>query len=181
MSDVAVVLSLSRAALRERMRAGFPVARDCLADTAWLGVSLGLPRWAERLSWKTFSKCFVCQPGTGALTGFNVRLRQDGIGAEPVPMRRNGRAITFGHFEVVATPPAGPGSDLPEGLTLDYGRGGNGWWNPISLLRDPIVALGPEPGAPMLGWSWLALGSGIGTPSYFVLSRIGRAEELLNG
>ena len=169
----AVVSTMSRPELRLQMHAGQPIDIATLGDTAWFGISLGLPGWVERLSWKTFCKCFRREPSTGRVFGWNVRLRQDGVGAPPVPLYREGRAITFGHFEVVPQVPRGPASDISRGLLLDYGKGDNGWWDPIGLLRDPLVALQPEAGAPLLGWSWVAIGPGIGTPSYFLLSRIG--------
>ena len=58
------------------------------------------------------------------------------------------------------------------GLLLDYGLGGNPPWDPLSRMRDPIVALAPGRSDLLLGWSYLDLGRiDVPTPSFFLLER----------
>ena len=43
------------------------------------GISLGLPAWVERLSWKKFAKAFHRDPRTQRLRGWNVRIEQGAL------------------------------------------------------------------------------------------------------
>src|SRR5215831_16064739 len=104
--DVARSLrNASREELRRRIVTGHPVDPAALEGWAYRGVSLGLPRFVEALTWKTFQKTFWRDPQTGRLLGWNVRLEQDGIDAPSRPKRKNGRPVTVWHYEVVS--PAG--------------------------------------------------------------------------
>ena len=162
------LLAMSRTELMKTLRAGHAIAPEALADTEYLGVSLGLPGWVDRLAWKTFMKTF--HSDDGVLRGWNVRLEQDGIEAVPRPKTKGAEPITFGHYKVR---PMGAGESYP-GLMLDYGAGGNGWWDPAGFLRDPLVALHPEQTDLLLGWSYVRLaGLSIGTPSFFALRKVG--------
>ena len=71
----------------------------------------------------------------------------------------------FGHYGLVAT---------PAGLVLDYGAGGNPWFDPTRLVRDPLVALAPGDPSRLLGCTLLAVGPlRVPTPSWFLLERAG--------
>ncbi len=165
--------------LRQALDAGHPVRPEDLDDSRYLGVSVGLPRWIEALSWKTFIKTFHRDPDTGVLRGWNVRIEQTGWEGEPTPKTRRGGPFTFGHYRVVGgegarrPPPAGA-------LLLDYGLGGNAPWDVMGVLRDPIVALEPGSAEWLLGGSWVDLGIGsFWTPAWFVLRRIGILDHLV--
>jgi hypothetical protein len=168
----AALLAMDRAGLRAVLRAGRPIDPDALADTAYRGVSLGLPAWVDRVAWKTFQKVFHRDPRTGRLRGWNVRVEQRGVDAPSTPRRKGGVPVTFGHFAVV--PLDGRRVPLPcgEGLLLDYGAGGNAALDPVRWLRDPIVAVVAGSAELLLGWSYLDLGvARVGTPSFFTLER----------
>jgi hypothetical protein len=83
-------VGLSRAALRDALRAGHDVDPRALDDTVYRGTSLGLPGVVDRLTWKTFRKVFHRDPITGALRGYNVRLEQRGLSGPSVPLVRAG-------------------------------------------------------------------------------------------
>jgi hypothetical protein len=172
------VLSMRRRELAEALGAGHPIDPRALDDAQYRGVSLGLPGWLERLTWKKFRKTFHRDPESGALRGWNVRLVQNGLDAPDEPMTRGDRAMTFGHYEVVD-----PGGAVPNGvrgLLIDYGRGGNGALDPAGRMRDPLVALEPGSVDRLLGWSYLDLGfATIGTPSYFLLVRDGPLVDVV--
>jgi len=166
------VIRMSRREFAELLACGHPVEVAALEDRELKGTALGLPRFIEALTWKKFRKVFHRDPATGVLRGWNVRLEQNGLGAPDVPQLRQGLPRTFGHYEVVPL----AGYKIPRrcgpGLMLDYGRGGNPWWDPTALMRDPIVAVNAGSSALLLGWSYLDLGIGcIGTPSFFCLER----------
>lgn len=154
------------------LRAGHPIEQGALDDTEYRGVSLGLPAFVERLTWKTFQKVFHRDPATGRLRGWNVRVEQRGLDAQSVPLRRRGEPVTFGHYEVVPLDPARAPKGLATGLLLDYGLGGGARLAPVGLVRDPVVAVNLGSAGLLLGWTWIELGSlQIGTPSFFLLER----------
>jgi len=169
------VLSLPRRALAELLAGGHAIDPAALDDTEYRGISLGLPRFVERLTWKTFQKVFHRDPITSRLRGWNVRIEQRGLDAASVPFVRRGAPRTFGHYEVVPY----DGRRLPRairrgipGLLIDYGRGGNGRFDPMRFMVDPLVALNAGSAELLLGWSYVDLGFlRFGTPSYFLLER----------
>ncbi|MBS1121640.1 MAG: hypothetical protein H6Q90_3868 [Deltaproteobacteria bacterium] len=163
MTTRAVVLAASRAELRTLLASGHSIDSSRLDDTVYRGISLGLPAWVERLSWKKFAKVFHRDARTGRLRGWNVRIEQDGLDRPWRARVRDGQPWTFGHFAVVAE---------RDRLLLDYGAGGNPRMDPLNALRDPLVALRAGSVELLLGWSYLALGPArIPTPSYFLLER----------
>lgn len=177
-SDLADLLSADRSQLGAAMRGGHAIDPTSLDNSAYRGVSLGLPRWVEALSWKTFMKCFSREEESGRLCGWNVRLEQDGISAPCRPKtRRGGQAHRFGYFGVVKPSDYGVADHFCAGLLIHYGLGGNHALDPISRLRDPIVALRPGDTSLLLGWSYLDLGFACPTPSYFTLERVGDLRE----
>lgn len=160
-------------ALLDVLQAGHPIDPLSIEDRTYRGVSLGLPGVIEKLTWKTFQKVFVNDED--GLRGWNVRLEQDGVDAPSRVKIRGGEPRTFGHFQVRATTQddralyRGRSLFLHQALMLDYGLGGNGL-DPISMLRDPIVAVEGDDSRLLLGWSFLHLGpANVPTPSFFTL------------
>ena len=161
MDDVRQLRGAAPAALAALFAAGQPFDPAELAGRVYAGISLGLPRALERLTWVKFAKLFARDPASGALIGCNLRVVQDGLERPWRARERGGRPITFGHFAVVR---AG------EQVVLDYGRAG-GPLRPLGLLRDPLVSLSGGSAELLLGRSLLALGRRqIATPSYFALA-----------
>jgi hypothetical protein len=163
---------MNRRQLMETLCAGHPIDPASLDDWEYRGIALGLPRFVERLSWKTFQKVFHRDPATGFLRGWNVRIEQRGFDAASVPLRRGEAPRTFGHYRVV--PAAGRKLPRPcgAGLLIDYGLGGNARLDPMRPLVDPLVAVEPGTSDLLLGWTYVDLGLvRIGTPSFFTLER----------
>jgi len=159
------LLAASRDELRALLASGHPIDPARLDDTTYRGISLGLPAWVERLTWKQFAKAFHRDPHTGALRGWNVRIEQDGLDRPWRARVRDGQPWTFGHFAVVAE---------GDRLMLDYGAGGNRRRELLGALRDPLVALHAGSVELLLGRSDLAVGPArVATPSYFLLEREG--------
>jgi hypothetical protein len=145
------LLDTPRRELAALMASGRAFDPADIADHEYRGISLGLPAWIERLTWKKFTKAFRRHPD-GRIRGWNVRIVQDGLDRPWRAMEKRGAPITFGHFDVVAR---------RDGVVLDYG-----------LLEDPLVALRDGSSDLLLGRSLLDLGvTRLGTPSYFVLER----------
>ena len=144
------------------MATGRPFDPAALAGWTFHGTSLGLPAWIERLTWKTFAKAFVRDPDN-RIRGWNVRCLQS-VPPTWHPRMRAGTPVTFGHFEVVADATTGA-------VLLDYGKGGNGRLDPVSAVRDPLVALDAD-ATLLLGQSLVSIaGRHVATPSYFLLER----------
>ena len=132
--------------------AGHPIDPSALDDSEYRGVSLGLPRVIERLTWQKFRKCF--HRDGDRLRGWNVRLIQNGLEGEDKPMERRGSPLTFGHYGVVScegyTLPENQGRSLRcSGLMLDYAMGKNP--PHLKALRDPIVAVNRDDASLLLG------------------------------
>lgn len=156
------LLAASRDELRRLLERGHPIDPTELDDSVYRGISLGLPAWVERLSWKKFAKAFHRDPATSALRGWNVRIEQDGLERPWRARTRRGRTWTFGHFAVVRE---------GEHVTLDYGAGRA---LAMKAVRDPLVALNAGSVELLLGRSDIAIGpTRLATPSYFVLEREG--------
>ena len=151
------LVGASRRDLAALARTGAAFDPAALAGARYDGISLGLPRLVERLTWTKFAKAFHRDPATGAIRGWNVRVVDDGLDQPWRPRTRRGVPVTFGHFAVTVR---------DGGVVLDYGA-----------IRDPLVALAGSD--VLLGRSLLVIaGRTIGTPSWFVLRRAGALEHV---
>jgi len=180
-AELPELLKLSSRNLEGLLCAGHVIDTAALDGRVYRGVSLGLPGWLERLTWKTFQKTFFRDPDTGILRGWNIRLEQRGLDAPSVPLRRRGAPHTFGHYEVVNIDPQRSPIPCPQALLIDYGRGGGHPLNPTSRLRDPLVSLHPGRVDRLLGCTYLDLGfTQLRTPSYFLLTDDGPLEHVVD-
>jgi hypothetical protein len=158
--------------LRALLREGHPIDGTELDNREYRGISLGLPHAVEALTWKTFTKTFYRHPTTGRLVGWNQRMVQHGVDGPWEAMLKKGRPVTFGHYEVVEATPHNTPAGFDRGLLIDYGRGNNHRFDPVSMLRDPIVALTAGSVEILLGATFVALGGRyVPTPSFFCLIR----------
>ncbi len=165
-------LPMKGRALRAALAAGHPIEPAALDDTEYAGISLGLPAWMERLSWKTFRKTFRRDPDTGALRGWNVRMEQHGIGGPAVPKQKRGEPWTFGHYLVREAKGVRMPGPYDQALLIDYDVPRNAFFG--RRVRDPLVAVEPGRVDALLGWSYVDLGVfRVGTPSFFLLLREG--------
>lgn len=159
---------LSRRELADLLANGHPVAPQELAGYEYAGVSLNLPAWVERLTWKKFFKVIGRVDAEGNVRGFNMRAEQNALHEPWKRALRRGRPVIYGHFAVRA--------DADGRVVLDYGAGEQRGHvlSPFSLVRDPLVSV--QQGHPelLLGCSKLAVGARlVPTPSYFTLERLG--------
>ncbi|MFT4624366.1 MAG: hypothetical protein ACI8PZ_003025, partial [Myxococcota bacterium] len=110
--------------LRAHLLAGHPIDPAALDDTEYHGISLGLPGWVDRLTWKKFFKVFHRDGATGRLRGWNAKAEQTPLDTPWVLARSGDEPQTYGHYEVVGAPERCP-VELPHALTIHYGIGGN--------------------------------------------------------
>ena len=166
-------LSMRGKELRATMVSGHPIDPNTLAGFEYRGISLGLPAFIEKLSWKIFRKTFH-RASDGELVGWNVRMKQvegEDLLAPSVPLEKKGIPRAFGHYRV--TPAKGrklPGP-YEQGLLIDYGVRGGG---SFKLMRDPLIAINKDDPTVLMGLSYLELGwFRFHTPSFFLLVREG--------
>jgi len=173
MSLVHTLRGESKRQLRDRILGGHPVDPTALEGWAYRGTSLGLPRFVEKLTWKTFQKTFWREPSSGRLLGWNVRLEQDGVDAPSRPKLRHGVPVTTWHYEVVDPEGTPMPRGFDRGLVIDYGRGpANAPLDTIRVTKDPLVAVEPGNTDLLLGVSYLSVGGlCLETPTYFLLER----------
>ena len=169
------LLSMSQAQRRDTFAAGHPVDPDALAGWNYTGVDLSLPRWMNRVLWKTFRKTFVADADLGVVRGWNVRMRQNGWDGPQEPLRdRRGRPRTFGHYLLrPADDLPFPGGWNPAGHTvLDYGRAGNLRRDLAAYTASPIVAVNADDMDLLLGWEVIRIGPKlVGLPDWWALVR----------
>ncbi|MEZ4219346.1 MAG: hypothetical protein R3B13_00365 [Polyangiaceae bacterium] len=163
------LLHASKRELMELLRSGHDIDPAALHDTEYKGTSLGLPRWVERLTWKKFKKTFHHDPSRNVLRGWNVRLEQNALDEPCVPRLKHGTPVTFGHYQVVSPAQFRIPEGCDHGLLIHYGLGGNGRLDPMTRVRDPLVALEAGDTRLLLGWSYVDIGWCLGTPSFFTL------------
>jgi hypothetical protein len=158
--SAADVRAMSRADLATILASGDPVDPDALAGATYRGVSLGLPRVVEKLSWKTFAKAFARDDRTGAVHGWNLAVEQDPD--LDAPIRPRARA-PYGPFAVIR--------DAADGTILDYGAR-HPRHHPLSRVRDRLVTVNHGSHDLLLGRIDITLaGRHIPTPSWFTLAR----------
>lgn len=161
--------TMRKTELARTLREGGKVDPRALSGSSYRGVSLGLPRLVERLTWKTFRKTFHAD-ADGGVSGFNVRLIQDGLAARPRAKQRNGSDVVFGPFAVEPLPDDGTPFGCKDGVVFDYGKR-HPRLHPIGTTRDVVVALDDHCDL-LLGALYIEVGrTRIRTPSYFTLER----------
>jgi len=165
---------MSTAELHRVFEHGHGIRIESIGDADYRGVSLGLPHIVERMFWTTFVKSFRWRAEERRLQGWNVRLKQTGLGGPVCPLRdRSGALASFGPFEVLSgSGSGGIDEDTCSGLVLHYGLGAPGGYSPLRLLRDPIVSLDSGSTQWLLGRTFIDLGFSLPTPSYFVLEKL---------
>ncbi len=157
------VCTKSRGQLAELFEDAGPVDLSTIAGYCYRGVSLGLPTWIEKLSWKKFAKSFVLE-NDGSVRGWNVRTEQDALDMPWRPQLKRGKEWRFGPFGVRKTTNS-------VHVEIDYSLGTKGL-SPLRRLRDPLRRLDAR-GDVLLGRSLVDIGFAkrLGTPSWFVLER----------
>jgi hypothetical protein len=149
--------------LREQLRDGEPVSPEDLAGSTFAGISLGLPKWLEKLLWKKFYKV-IERPADGAIRGYNQRAVQNRLDQPWEPLLRRGRPVRYGHFAVT--------SDERGAASIDYGDRRPAW-APMARVRDPLVRLSSSGPLVLLGVSQIALASRrLRTPTFFALRKL---------
>lgn len=166
--DLVEVTSWSEERLEEAMTSHAGPEPSAIEGWEWNGYNV---RFVTRLlGFRKFKKGFVRTAGCDALRGYNVKVVQNGGPLDPwVPQRdRSGQPIHHGFYDV--RPPRAPDDHYPRSLLITY-AGRNPAWDPSGLLRDYLVALGPDT---LLGKAYGAVAGSRVSLGYFVLQRANR-------
>mgnify|MGYP007011832116 CR=1 FL=1 len=148
------LLTLSNRDLYAIVEQANPLDLDAIADTTYTGIDLSMPAWFHRLMWKSFRKTFHRDPVTGRIRGWNVKVEQVGWATPPPPRRdRQGRPLTFGHYEVRSA----EGLRFPRGWKgphyIDYRFAGNRALDfPANAGYCPLVSVNAGSSELLLGW-----------------------------
>jgi len=140
MPSLSDLLPLGPRALHAHMGQGHAIDPTRLDDTEYHGIALGMPRFVERLTWKTFKKVFLRDPATGKLRGWNVAVEQRGVDGPFVDRMRRGERVVYGPYEVHDAKDYVVPGPYDHGLMIDYGAATSGL-DVQGLIRDPLVSL----------------------------------------
>ena len=102
-SEAKALCALSRSELQQRFDAGDAIVPESIEGFRYRGVSLGLPAWVERLSWKKFAKTFY-RDEHGHTRGWNIRIEQDSFDLPWRARIKKGKEWSFGPFQLAAVP-----------------------------------------------------------------------------
>lgn len=178
--NLAIFRTWNKPQLAAALASGHPLDPRDLVGWQYQGISLGLPKFIERMTWSVFVKAFVADGA--AVRGYNVRIAQGDdrlleAGADLVPKQKAGRPWHFGHFHVQSLADWQTGGrrlrqPCGAGVMLDYHHPRNAALDPTRLVIDPLVALHPGDPTLLLGVSMVRIGPlQLHTGSWFVLQR----------
>ncbi len=161
------------------MRAGTAPSFDELRGWEFAGINTA---WVAGLGGvRKFKKGFYEGPARGSgpepfIQGYNVPVRQNGVGNPHVAKPSDERPKRFGFYRVHRVQAGARDARYPNALLLDYSLGGNFALDPSNLLRDYLVQVHPDDPELLLGHAFAAV-LGMRIPiSYFVLRRMNRHD-----
>jgi len=159
----------SNAKLRTLMGSSTKPERKDLAGYEYMGLNVGFI--TGLIGRRKFIKSFYMN--AGELMGNNFMVEQNDPSAHYHKLIKNGRPRPEGYFLVEDS---GNNTDWNHYFNtsfLDYGKGGNKWWEPVKLLRDYLnaVKVYQTPDI-LLGHAYLALLGFQVSVGFFILERI---------
>jgi hypothetical protein len=162
------IAGLSLPLLEAMMVAGDTPSPEGLEGYEYCGYNIA-PTTAL-LGIRKFVKAFF-EMADGACYGCNTPAVQNGLQGPWIAQPNEAAPRRYAFFSVTPVDPQARDNDYLHALLLDYGRGGNQWYDPSSRLRDYLVRCAPGREDLLLGKAYFALGPMRVTASYFVLER----------
>lgn len=161
--------------LEDILRSGTAPDEDRL--DGWEFKGYNPPFFARILGIRKFLKGF--ERREEGLFGYNLAAVQNAIDEPWLALPRHEHPKRFGWYRCERVMPGEKDDLYPTALLLDYGRGGNRFGDPTSLLRDYLVQVAPENPDLLLGKAYLAIGPGRVFSNFFLLERLRKAPAPL--
>lgn len=161
----------TNSALETLLNAGTAPEGERLSGWRFLGLNKGFG--AGLIGRRKFIKQMFFT-GTGQvkiLAGNNIVVRQNGVRNPYVISLANGIPRTEGAYIIEAAAAHPRWHHYPNAALLDYGRGGNPWYDPAHLLRDYLVQPFAGDADLLLGKAYFQLGPLNIFSNFFVLQR----------
>ncbi|HWU91171.1 MAG TPA: hypothetical protein VN253_28085 [Kofleriaceae bacterium] len=146
---------------------------DLEALVGWEFRGINHPAWARLAGIKKFVKGFF-RAEDGRVMGYNSPVVRNVLDGRWRTRPSDTAPRRFGFYEVAPVDPTRRDNTYLHALLLDYGRGGNGRWDPTSGLRDYLVQVDPANPDLFLGKAYYALGPLRVHSNYFILERFRR-------
>ncbi|MEO1268405.1 MAG: hypothetical protein AAFX99_09915 [Myxococcota bacterium] len=128
------------------------------------------PAWASAVGIRKFIKGFW-RTRDGLAKGYNCPVVQDGLTKPWRARPLDHDPKRFGFYRVDPVDAASRDNAYLHALLLDYGRGGNPWFDPSAGLRDYLVQVAPHNPDLLLGKAYYALGPARVPTNFFILQR----------
>lgn len=166
----AAITAQKRAVHEELFRRGTLPDMNAIAGWQYQGWNLSLT--ALLMGIRRFTKGLqsnTSAPGAPAeLSGYNLWIRQQG---GPTATWVPSAPHRHGFYKVGPAAQSATDHKHPHALLLDYGRGGNPWYQPAQVLRDYIVQVYPDDPTLLIGKAYVALGGARIFGGNFVMRR----------
>ncbi len=142
----------------------------------WVFRGCNTPDWMRLLGIKKFMKGFW--RSRGQLYGYNQPVVQDSLSKPWRAQPSDDNPKRFGFYSVEPVDSTATDNAYLHALLLDYGQGGNPFYDPSAGLRDYLVQVSADNPDLYLGKAYFALGpKRVPTFSFFVLERDRRGPE----
>ena len=140
---------------------------DSLAGWEYRGMNT--PKWAKLAGIKKFIKGMVRRDG--AVYGYNTPVVQNSVNEPWIAKPSEDRPKRFGFYRTDRVDPTARDNEYLHSVLLDYGRGGNGRFDPTRGLRDYLVQVEADDPDLFLGKAYYRIGPVCAPTSFFVLQR----------
>lgn len=136
----------------------------------WEFRGINHPAWASVVGIKKFVKGFF-KTEDGRIKGYNCPVVQNVLDGRWHAKPSDTAPKRFGFYQVVPVDPTARDNAYLHALLLDYGKGGNKWFDPTKGIRDYLVQVDPENPDLLLGKAYYALGPLRVHSNFFILER----------
>lgn len=136
----------------------------------WEFRGINHPAWASVVGIKKFIKGFF-KTEDGRIKGYNCPVVQNVLDGRWHAKPSDTAPKRFGFYQVVPVDPTARDNAYLHALLLDYGKGGNAWFDPTKGIRDYLVQVDPENPDLLLGKAYYALGPLRVHSNFFILER----------
>jgi hypothetical protein len=160
--------SRSKAELRAVFAAGSPP--DVSALIGWEFRGFNQPAATALLGIRKFIKAFFTDQ-QGRTFGCNTPVRQNGLAGEWIARPSPERPRRYAFFAVEPADPEASDAEHRGAALLDYGKGGNPWYDVSRGLRDFLVRVNDGSDDLLIGKAYITLAGARVAHSYFLIER----------